>query len=61
MQKLSILATFRKSVAFGQTVLPDRQLLLEQKLVENVKIEKFECYILSNFQTLRVSLSMDFL
>ena len=61
MQKLSILATFRKPVAFGQTVLPDRQLLLEQKLVENVKIEKFECYILSNFQTLRVSLSMDFL
>ena len=49
MQKLAILASFWKSLACGQTVLPDRQLLLEQKLVEYVKIQKFECYILSNF------------
>ena len=32
----------------GQTVLPDRSFLKEQKLVENAKIEK--CDILSNFK-----------
>ena len=34
-----------------QTLLPDRSFLLGQKLVENAKIEKFKCDILSNFQT----------
>ena len=31
---------FLKTVACGQTVLPDRSVLIEQKLVENAKIEK---------------------
>ena len=34
------------------TVLPDRSILLRQKLLENAKIEKFKCDIFSNFQTL---------
>ena len=34
----------------GQTVLPDRSLLIRQKLVENAKIQKFKCDNLSNFQ-----------
>ena len=33
-------------------MLPDRSVLIEQKLVENAKIPKFKCDILSNFQTL---------
>ena len=33
--------------ACGQTVLPDRSVLIGQKLVENAKIKK--CDILSNF------------
>ena len=33
-------------------MLPDRSVLIGQKLVENAKIEKFKCDILSNFQTL---------
>ena len=36
-------------IAGGQTILPDRSLLIGQKLVENVKIHK--CDILSKFQT----------
>ena len=39
----------RKSEACGQTVLPDRSLSIGQKLV---KMPKFKCDILSNFQTL---------
>ena len=46
------LASFWKTEACGQTVLPDRQVLIGQKLVENAKIQKFKCDILSNFQTL---------
>jgi len=38
----------------GQTILPDKSILLGQKLVENAKIQKFKCYILSNFQTFAV-------
>ena len=38
--------------ACSQTVLPDKLLLIEQKLIENAKIEKFKCDILSNFQTM---------
>ena len=37
---MSILASFWKPEACGQTVLPDRSLLKEQKLVENAKIQK---------------------
>ena len=48
---MSILASFRKSEACGQTVLPDRSVLIGQKLVENAKIQKFKCDILSNFET----------
>ena len=36
----------------GQTVLPDRLVLMKQKLVENTEIEKFKCDILGDFQTL---------
>ena len=37
-QKLSIVASFWKSAACGQTVLPDRSVLIGQKLMENAKI-----------------------
>ena len=43
---------FWKRKACGQTVLPDRSVLIGQKLVENAKIKKFKCDILSNFQTM---------
>ena len=51
-QKRSILLSFCKPEACGQTALPDRSLLIGQKLVENAKIENLKCDILSNFQTL---------
>ena len=38
--KNAILATFWKPEACGQTVLPDRSVLIGQKLVENAKIPK---------------------
>ena len=41
-----------KPEARGQTVLPDRSVLIGQKLGENAKIQKFNCEILSNFQTM---------
>ena len=47
----SILASFWQPEACGQTVLPDRSVLIGQKMVENAKIQKFKCDILSNFQT----------
>ena len=34
---------FVKPKACGQTVLPDRSVLIGQKLVENGKIQKFKC------------------
>ena len=43
---------FLKTWKFGQTVLPDRSVLVGQKLVENSKIPKFKRDILSNFQTM---------
>ena len=52
MPKMVNLASFRKLETCGQTVLPDRSVLIGQKLVENAKIQKFKCDILSNFQTL---------
>ena len=47
-QKWSILASFLKPEACGQTVLPDRSILIGQKLAENAKIQNFKCDILSN-------------
>ena len=41
-----------KPEACGQTVLPDRSVLIGQKLVENAKIKKLKCDILSNFQAM---------
>ena len=41
----------------GQTVLPDRSILVGQKMVKNVKIEKIEkikCDIFGDFQTMCV-------
>ena len=46
------LASFWKPEACGQTVLPDRSVLIGQKLVEKAKIQKFKCDILGDFQTL---------
>ena len=43
------LASFWKSEARGQAMLPDMSVLIEQKLV---KMPKFKCDILSSFQTL---------
>ena len=53
-QKWSILASFWKPEAFGQTVLPDRSISnsIRQKLAKNIKIQKFKCDILGDFQTL---------
>ena len=51
-KKLSIFASFWKPEACGQTVLPDKSVLIGQKFVENAKIKKFKCDILSNFQTM---------
>ena len=48
-KKWFILASFSKPEACGQIVLPDRSVLIGQKLVENAKIQKFKCDILSNF------------
>ena len=33
-------------------MLPDRSVLIDQKLMENAKIEKFKCDTMSNFQTM---------
>ena len=46
------LASFWKSRAFSQTELPDRSILIGQKLVGNAKIEKFKFDTLGDFQTL---------
>ena len=43
---------FLKPKACGQTELPDRSVLIGQKLVENAKIKQFKCNIMSNFQTM---------
>ena len=58
------MASFWKSEACGQTVLPEKSVLIGQKLVENAKIQNFKCDILSNFQTMCqyniVAVSLDF-
>ena len=43
------LASFWQTEATFQTALPDRQLLIEQKLLESAKIEKLKCDILGDF------------
>ena len=48
MPKWSILASFWKRKACGQTVLPDMSSLKGQKLVENAKIEKLKWDILDH-------------
>ena len=50
IRKLFRLST--KLTACGQTVLPDRSILIRQKLKENAKIERFKCDILDDFQTM---------
>ena len=42
----------KKTEACGQTVLPDKSVLIGQKFAENAKIKKFQCDILSDFQTM---------
>ena len=51
-KKWSNLKSFWKPKACGQTELPDRTVLIGQKLVEKAKIQKFKCDILSNIQTM---------
>ena len=46
------LVSLWKPEVCGQTVLPDRSILIEQKLVENVKIKRFKWDIFGNFQTM---------
>ena len=40
------LASFLKIKACGQAELPDRSVLIGQKMVESAKIQKFKCDIL---------------
>ena len=42
MPKIVHFGEFLKIEAYGQTVLPDRSLLIRQKVVENAKVEKIE-------------------
>ena len=51
-QKWYNLPSFWKPEVGGQTLFPDRSVLIGQKLVENANIQKFRCEILSNFQTM---------
>ena len=50
------LASFAKPEAGGQTLLPERSILVGQKLVENAKIEKFKWDILGDFQTMWIQI-----
>ena len=52
MSKIVHFGEFLKPKGCGQTELPGRSVLIGQKLVENTKIQKFKCDILSNFQTM---------
>ena len=52
MPKLVKLASFWKTKVCGQTMLPDRSVWMNQELLENAKIHKFKCDILSDFKTL---------
>ena len=52
MPKMVYFGAFWKPEACGQTVLPDRSVLIRQKLVESAKIQKYKLDILGDFQTL---------
>ena len=52
MPKIVHLASFWKPEACGQTVLPDRSLFIEYKLVENAQIENIEWDFFGDFHTL---------
>ena len=43
---------FWKPEVSGPTVLPNRSLLMGQKMMENAKIEKLKCDFFADFQTL---------
>ena len=45
MRNRSIWLVFEETVACSQTVLPDRSILIGQKLVENAKTHKQSVYI----------------
>ena len=51
-KKWFILASFCRTKVSGQTVLPDRSILIGQKLVESAKIQNIKCDILGDFQTM---------
>ena len=51
-EKVSFNIASEASYDCGQTVLPDRSVLIGQKLVENAKVRKVKCDILGDFQTL---------
>ena len=48
----SLIQHFWKSDSSGQTVLPDRSILVRQKLMKNTKFQKLKYAILIDFQTL---------
>ena len=50
MPKIVNFGEFWKSEACGQTVVPDRLILIRQKVLEIAKIEKYD--IFGDFQTL---------
>ena len=52
MPKMVQFGELLKYKACGQTELPDRSVLIGQKLVENAEIQKFKSDIWSNFQTM---------
>ena len=52
MHKNGQFGEFWQSEACGQTVLPDRSVLIGQKLVKNAKIQKFKCDIFSDFSNI---------
>ena len=47
-----LLASFENLKLSNKTALPDRLILIGQKLVKIANIKKLKCDILSNFQTL---------
>ena len=52
MLKMFNLTSYWKPQACGQTALPDKSIVIGQKLVENAKIEKLKCDdILGDFST----------
>ena len=43
------LTSYWKPQACGQTALPDKSIVIGQKLVENAKIENLKCDIIGDF------------